>query len=103
MLKYQYVVKELIRALNLARSRLRNTCEKLLIGLVDDADLAQFLDLASLNAEAWKRPDLEQKLQERLDQSYDGYMATVAHLAQTIYIFASKMGLDSQFRVGVPC
>jgi hypothetical protein len=99
ILKYEYVVKELVRALNVARSRLRNTCEKLLNGLVEDAELAELLDLASLDADAWKRRDLEEKLKERLDQSYEGYMATVAHLAQTIFVFASKMGLDSQFRV----
>lgn len=99
MIKYEYVVKEYIRALNVARCRLRNTCEKLLNGLVEDDELALLLDLTSLDGGAWKRPDLDRKLQERLDQSYDGYMETVAHLAQTMFAFAKKMGLDSKFRV----
>jgi hypothetical protein len=99
MLKYEYVVKELIRALNVARCRLRNTCEKLLTGLVDDEELTMLLNLASLGGDAWKRPDLDQKLQGRLDESYEGYMATIAHLAGLIFTFAKKMGLDSRFRV----
>lgn len=96
------MVKELVRALNVSRSRLRNTCEKLLTGLVDDAEVAQILDLTSLNEEAWRRPDLDQKLKDRLDESYESYMATIAHLAQTIFIFGKKMGLDSKFRVSRP-
>lgn len=100
MVVYEYVVKEHIRALNVARCRLRNTCEKLLTGIVEDEEVASLLDLTTLNRDAWKRPDLDQKLQDRLNEPYEGYMATVAHLAQTIFIFAKKMGLDSKFRVG---
>lgn len=99
MLQYQYVVKELVRALNVARCRLRNTCEKLLTGLVNDEELARLLNATSLGGEAWKRPDLDQQLQRRLDESYEGYMATIAHLAGLIFTFAKKMGLDSKFRV----
>jgi hypothetical protein len=99
MVKYKYIVKEYIRALNVARCRLRNTCEKLLNGLVEDDELTSLLNLASLGGDAWKRPDLDRKLQERLDQSYEVYMASVTHLTQTIVAFAKKMGLDSKFRV----
>lgn len=102
MLRYEYVVKKHIRALNIAQCRLRNTCEKLLNGLVDDEELASLLNLTSLDGNAWKRPELDDKLQHRLDQSYEGYMATLAHLAQTIFMFAEKMGLDSKFRVNLP-
>jgi len=99
MLQYQYVVKELVRALNVARCRLRNTCEKLLTGLVDDEEMARLLNVDGLGGEAWKRPDLDQALKDRLKESYEGYMATIAHLAGLIFAFAKKMGLDSKFRV----
>ncbi|KAF4632645.1 hypothetical protein G7Y89_g5493 [Cudoniella acicularis] len=98
MLKYKYVVKELVRALNVARCRLRITCETLLTGLVDDEELAMLLSLDSLGGDAWKRPDLDRKLQERLDESYEGYMETIAHLAGLMFTFAKKMGLNSKFR-----
>ncbi|KAH6679401.1 hypothetical protein B0J14DRAFT_558719 [Halenospora varia] len=96
MLSYENVVQNHIRGLNVARSRLRHSCERLLNGLVDDEKITSLLDHTSLVA--WKESDLDRKLRERLDQSYEGYMATLADLAQKITIFAKKMGLDSKFR-----
>lgn len=99
MLRYEEVVKEYIRALNIARSRLRNTCEKLLNGLVDEKELSLLLNNTELGGDTWKRPDLDGRLQVRLDKSYEAYMATIAHLARTMVDFGKMMGLDSEFKV----
>lgn len=101
MIEYEYVVRELIRALNVARARLRNTCERLLNGLVDNDDLAMLLDHTSLSEQTWNRPDIDQKLQDLLGDAYQPYMETVRLIVRKILEFSNKMGLDKRFKVSV--
>ncbi|KAL8931097.1 MAG: hypothetical protein Q9208_000200 [Pyrenodesmia sp. 3 TL-2023] len=91
--RFKLLIKQLICDLNTQKLRLRYTCEKLLIDLaLSDGELACLLD--DPKCSAWQAESLVLQLKERLRDSYATYLELLDRLANTLFILASKIGLD---------
>ncbi|KAL8754301.1 MAG: hypothetical protein Q9199_004445 [Rusavskia elegans] len=92
--RYKTLIKELVEDLNTQTFLLRNTCERLLTGVVEsDIELATLLD--NPTSSAWKREALVSALRERLQHSFDTFVDLVSRLRATLDSLTSRIGLDT--------
>ena len=90
--KYKNELKLMRLTLNTEYTIFRDTCEKLLDGLVQPEDLEALIN--DPGGIAWSDSGLGRRLKERLQDSYDVYMETVKQLTAAVKDVQDKLGLD---------
>lgn len=48
---------------------------------------------------AWKRPEYEERLRERLDHSYETYIQTLRRIPEALAIMRERLGIDDSGKV----
>ncbi|KAL8689787.1 MAG: hypothetical protein Q9218_004618 [Villophora microphyllina] len=93
--RYRAVIQELSCSLRTQKILLRNTCERLLTGLVDsESRLACLLD--NPTSSAWTEEHLALRLHDRLQDAYSTYCELIHGLSVTLNHLNRNIGLDSQ-------
>ncbi|RYP18215.1 hypothetical protein DL765_004072 [Monosporascus sp. GIB2] len=91
--KYREQFQNLLRELQTENTIYTNSINLLLVGVVKEKDMSDFL--ADPCGDRWKEAKFDQKLKQRLGSSYDSYMATIDKLSKAIDIFRQRLKLDS--------
>ncbi|RYP66475.1 hypothetical protein DL770_008797 [Monosporascus sp. CRB-9-2] len=91
--KYREQFQSLIRELRTENIICTNSINLLLVGVVNQKDMADFL--AEPCGDRWKEAKFDQRLKQRLGASYDSYMATIDELGKAAEIFRQRLKLDS--------
>ncbi|RYO94236.1 hypothetical protein DL762_000483 [Monosporascus cannonballus] len=91
--KYREQFQNLIRELRTENMICTNSINLLLVGVVTQKDMADFL--ADPCGDRWKEAKFDQRLKQRLGPSYDSYMATIDELSRTTEIFRQRLKLGS--------
>ncbi|KAH8726119.1 hypothetical protein GQ44DRAFT_771685 [Phaeosphaeriaceae sp. PMI808] len=91
--KYREEVNSLVVELRAENSLYINTINMLLIGVVDNKDMAIFL--AHPGGDQWKEPEFDQKIQRRLGNSYTSYIETIHQLTTTMERSQEQLKLKS--------
>ncbi|KAL9616432.1 MAG: hypothetical protein Q9160_008708 [Pyrenula sp. 1 TL-2023] len=95
--RYRREIAGYKRQLETQRIWYLDTLEELL-GFVDaEEDLNELI--ANPGGASWRKPDYDKRLRERLDHSYDLYLATTRDLLDTLQIVQKKLGIDSTGKV----
>ena len=96
--RYKIVIRQLIIDLGTQQLLLRNTCEKLLDGVVESQiTLAGLLDTPG--GPGWNDNELAAKLKKRLAGAYNIYMESVKDMESTLNLLKDKIGLDEKGKV----
>ncbi|RYP64022.1 hypothetical protein DL769_006802 [Monosporascus sp. CRB-8-3] len=90
--KYREQFQNLIRELRTENTICTNSINLLLVGVVNQKDMADFL--ADPCGERWKEAKFDQRLKQRLGASYDSYMATIDELGKAAEIFRQRLKLS---------
>ena len=70
-----------------------NTLEELLDGIVaSDEELAALL--SDPKGDAWHKPEYKERLQARLEHSYDTYFLTLTNMIEALVDLGEKLGID---------
>lgn len=98
-LKYERPLRSLHNALDAEFGIYQNTCEELLDGLVENNDERAAL-IAQPGGLAWKDPELQAKLEQRLSRTYRGYVGTMEDMEYAISEIKGllKLGPDGKVR-----
>ncbi|RYP33747.1 hypothetical protein DL767_004614 [Monosporascus sp. MG133] len=92
-LKYREQFQSLIRELRTENTICTNSINLLLVGVVNQKDMADFL--ADPRGDRWKEAKFDRRLKQRLGISYDSYMATIDELGKATEMFRERLKLDS--------
>lgn len=84
-----------------ARVFFKDTLFRLLNDIVP-SDLDFDLMIAEPMGPLWKKPIYEEKLRDRLDQSYKSYLKTIEGLAEGVEKLRNKLGIDASGAVISP-
>ncbi|RYP46644.1 hypothetical protein DL768_007189 [Monosporascus sp. mg162] len=95
-LKYREQFQSLIRELRTENTICTNSINLLVVGVVNQKDMADFL--ADPCGDRWKEAKFDQRLKQRLGTSYDSYMATIDELCKAADIFRQRLKLDPSGR-----
>jgi hypothetical protein len=98
-LKYKNELRSLLRNLNTEYDIFRNTCEELLEGIVPARKMALLLE--NPGSDLWKDQVIEQKLKNRLQSSYSGYLETVDDMEDAVNEFKRRLKLGSDGKVHI--
>lgn len=95
--RFEMVIRELRRRLQNAHMRFKNTCEKLLNGLLsqDDESLLLLL-LRNPGGPEWQTPEMMQKIRLRLQKSYETFLDTVVYIGFQLDELRTVIGLDDK-------
>ena len=92
MAKYQLVIKDISRKLDLEHAKLRSTCEKLLRHVADDEQASELLSTAS--TDVWCDDALVKRIQAHLGEAkFRAYVNALQDLAQCIISLREELGL----------
>ncbi|RYP74982.1 hypothetical protein DL771_002630 [Monosporascus sp. 5C6A] len=91
--KYREQFQSLIRELRTENTICTNSINLLLVGVVSQKEMADFL--ADPCSDRWKEAKFDLKLKQRLGTSYDSYMATIDELGKAAELFRKRLKLDS--------
>lgn len=91
---------ELVVSMRADLAILRNSCEELLSPLILP-DKLLFELLEQCGETSWDDKDLQRKLAERLGDSQTAYMSATRQLRKRIELFARKLDLGEDFKVGI--
>ncbi|KAF2826328.1 hypothetical protein CC86DRAFT_394335 [Ophiobolus disseminans] len=90
--RYREEVNGLLAELRTENSLYINSINMLLIGVVEQKDMAVFL--ADPGGEKWKEPKFDRRLQKRLGSSYSSYLETINLLMATAERFKERLKLN---------
>ncbi|CAI6288377.1 unnamed protein product [Periconia digitata] len=90
--RYHEQFQNLIRELSTENAVYINTLNILLVGVVKNKDMPEFL--SDPCGKRWKDDKFDQKLKQRLGASHDPFMRTLGDLVQTIEKFKQMLKLD---------
>ena len=96
-LRYQIPLEDLAQVLGAEETIYRNICNQLLEGLVDNKRKVELL--RNPGGDAWKDPDLQIRLEERLSTSYDTFNRTVKSMKTSMEEIKKLLKLDSKGKV----
>ena len=100
--RFREEVNGLLAELRTENSLYINSINMLLIGVVEQKDMAVFL--ADPGGECWKEHKFDRKLQKRLGSSYASYLETINLLMVTAERFKERLKLDKTGKVYLcPC
>ena len=95
--KYREQFKSLIDELRTENAICINSINLLLVGIVKQKDMAEFL--ADPCGDRWKEERFDRKLKQRLGSSYESYIATISELSRTAHVFKQRLKLDPSGKV----
>lgn len=92
--KFRPVFKKLIYAIELQWNFFNENLEELLSPIItSDAEMGALLkDPMGL---AWRNPDLESRLQERLPKSYQSYQRIIGDMKASMDVLQKKLGIEN--------
>ena len=90
--KFQQICKDLCNELRTEEVMCRNSLQRLLIGVVQDKNMEDFLE--DPRGEKWKEEKFERKLKDRLGPTYETYIETINRMKDATDVFISKLKLD---------
>jgi hypothetical protein len=96
-LRYQIPLEDLAQVLGAEETIYRNICNQLLQGLVDNKRKAELLQNPGGNA--WRDPELQAGLEERLSTSYDAFNRTVKSMEAAMEEIKKLLKLNSKGKV----
>jgi len=96
-LRYQIPLEDLAQVLGAEQTIYRNICNQLLQGLVDNKRKAELLQNPGGNA--WRDPELQAGLEERLSTSYDAFNRTVKSMGAAMEEIKKLLKLNSKGKV----
>jgi hypothetical protein len=96
-LRYQIPLEDLAQVLGAEQTIYRNICNQLLQGLVDNKRKAELLQNPGGNA--WRDPELQAGLEERLSTSYDAFNRTVKSMEAAMEEIKKLLKLNSKGKV----
>lgn len=91
-LRYSKPFNGLLEDLRAEQTIYDNTIQILLIGVVSQNDMSEFL--ANPGSDRWKLPKFEEKLKARLGRSYSSYMDTITRMDSTTVDFKHRLKFD---------
>ncbi|KAB2576462.1 hypothetical protein DBV05_g4978 [Lasiodiplodia theobromae] len=97
-LRYELPLKTLHMDLSVEYTLYQNACERLLEGLVDDNDEREAL-LQEPGGRAWRNPDLERKLQQRLSKTYSIFNDIMQEIHLAVLKIKELLRFDSDGKV----
>ena len=74
-----------------------DTLEELLVFVDSEEELAELI--REPGGLQWQRPEHATKLRERLDHSYDSYLAIISELLQTLQVVKKKLCINANGKV----
>ncbi|KAL1881918.1 hypothetical protein Daus18300_000972 [Diaporthe australafricana] len=92
---HEEAMNDLIVSLHVEHCRFRKSCETILTGLAEDANLADLLEKTT--EETWKKSlegDLQANLEGKLGHRYHGYTETMAQLQRSLKQLGRVVGLE---------
>ena len=95
--QYTKVLKRLIRKFQVEQRKFGNTCEELLVGLVDDTELSDLLEKPG--GAKWQEKGLQLSLRVRLGESYQVFFDAVTDMTEVTEEFEEKLELDQDHKV----
>jgi hypothetical protein len=95
--RFQQACKDLCNDLRTEHAMCRNSLQRLLIGVVQDKDMDDFLE--DPRGEGWREEKFEGKLKDRLGPTYDSYIETISRMKDTTDVFIAKLKLDASGKV----
>ena len=98
---YKMELKRMRLSLDTEYVIFRDTCEKLLDGLVQSEDLEDLIN--DPGGIAWRDHDLGHRLAKRLQKSYHVYLGSVEEMTAAIKDVHDRLGLDLNGKVGWFC
>ncbi|KAF2467714.1 uncharacterized protein BDR25DRAFT_305454 [Lindgomyces ingoldianus] len=90
--KYREQFNSLIDELRTENAICTNSINLLLVGIVKQKDMAEFL--VDPCGDRWKEAKFDRKLKQRLGASYESYMATVSELSRAAQAFKQRLKLN---------
>lgn len=72
---------------------------RILLAQIVDADEVEDM-IAAPNSDIWKTPEMQQKLELLLQESYNAYQDTVSHMEEVMKKIAKDFKMDHSERVG---
>lgn len=91
--KYREQFQRLIVELGTENTICSNSLNLLLVGIVKQKDMADFL--ADPSGQRWNDTAFDQALKQRLGTSHESYIATIEELRKTLEVFKQRLKLDS--------
>lgn len=95
--RYREEFKSLIVELRTEHTICVNSVNMLLIGVVKQKDMAEFL--VDPCGERWKEEIYDRKLKQRLGTTYESYIETITQLYSTANAFKQRLKLDASGKV----
>ena len=95
--RYKTELKQIRVRLGVEYAIFRDTCEKLLDGLVHPEDLEDLIN--DPGGIAWSDGDLGYRLEKRLQRSYHVYLESVEELTAAVKYMQDELGLDVNGKV----
>lgn len=85
--------KTWIHGLNICKLAFEQNLEEFLLPLIADEEELQQL-IAEPHGPAWKNPELEKRLRQRLPKSYDLYLESIERIQDVMIDLKSELGMD---------
>jgi hypothetical protein len=98
-LRYKEQFLNLVNELSTENAICTNNINLLLVGVVKPKHMAEFL--MNPNGDRWKDAQFDQRLKQRLGNSYDSYIATIEEINKTATIFKQRLKLDASGKVRI--
>lgn len=80
--KYDREIQSLNRNLETERARLKNVCEKLLLGLVPHSQIESMID--DEGGSLWREDAIQKKMKSRLWECFDVFEANIVHVREAL-------------------
>jgi hypothetical protein len=100
--RWERELPQFIRKLRNQHVHYAQTIRILLEPITSEVELAEMMTDPRTSQQLWKSKDLVEKLQLKLQDSYQAYQATVADIERITMKIASKLDLDRAKEVGAP-
>ncbi|KAH7372042.1 hypothetical protein BKA66DRAFT_534758 [Pyrenochaeta sp. MPI-SDFR-AT-0127] len=91
--RYKEEIRTILYELGAENTMYINSINMLLIGVVSQKDMAEFL--TDPGGTRWKDVEFDRKLHNRLGSSYESYMESIVHLGNATEKFKEKLKLDA--------
>lgn len=95
--RYDREVKGLIRNLRVEEIKMKNICEKLLLGLVSPSEVEAMIRAPT--GGLWNEKTIKMKVRGRLSDCADIFDEIVRGIKDNVVEMQEKLGLDAEFQV----